>query len=137
MPGRPSAWASRSASSWPASPGCGRMPKKASEEPAVARSVLPDLDPLLESRSRLGICVLLCRYQALSFSRLKAVLRETDGNLGAHLRKLEDHGYLTVRKEFVERRPVSWYGLSKTGRAALKSHVGSLGELIRGLKTQA
>jgi DNA-binding MarR family transcriptional regulator len=68
------------------------------------RSVLQSLDPLLEHRSRLGCCVLLSRHDALSFSRLKEVLQETDGNLGAHLRRLEDHGYLTVRKEFIDRR---------------------------------
>jgi DNA-binding MarR family transcriptional regulator len=98
------------------------------------RSVLQKLDALLEHRSRLGICVLLSRYDALSFSRLKAVLQETDGNLGAQLRKLEDHGYLMVRKEFVDRRPVSWYRLSKKGRTAVQGHFAALEELLRGIE---
>ncbi len=51
---------------------------------------LAALDTLLDHRVRLAICVLLSRYDRLSFSRLKELTGETDGSLGAHLRKLED-----------------------------------------------
>ena len=50
-----------------------------------------------QHRVRLAICVLLSKYDAMSFSRLKQVLVEKDGSLGTHLRKLEDAGYLAVR----------------------------------------
>ena len=53
---------------------------------------------LLEHRVRLAICVLLSRHEAISFSRLKQVLEENDGSLGAHLRKLENAGYVGLRK---------------------------------------
>jgi DNA-binding MarR family transcriptional regulator len=89
------------------------------------------LDKLLEHRSRLGICVLLARHDELSFSRLKELLQETDGSLGAHLRKLEEAGYLAVEKEFVERKPVSWYSLTARGRKALESHLDVLSGLIK------
>ena len=51
-------------------------------------------DRLLEHRLRLAICVLLTRYDRLSFSRLKQLTEETDGNLGANLRRLEEAGFL-------------------------------------------
>ena len=91
---------------------------------------LGDLDALLQHRSRLGACVLLSTADALSFSRLKTLLNETDGNLGAQLRKLEDAGYVKVKKEFESRKPVSWYSLSASGRRALKSHLGAMETLI-------
>lgn len=90
-----------------------------------------DLDDLLQHRVRLGTCVLLADSEALSFSRLKELLGETDGNLGSHLAKLEAAGYLTVSKEFRERKPVTWYRLSKLGTAALATHVTALEVLIR------
>src|SRR5439155_18030838 len=90
------------------------------------RSSLEALDPLLQHRSRLGACVLLSTADALSFSRLKVLLNETDGNLGAQLRKLEDAGYVTVKKEFVGRKPISWYALSAPGQAALRAHLAAL-----------
>ena len=92
---------------------------------------LADLDKLLEHRSRLGACVLLSNADRLSFSRLKELLGETDGNLGAHLRKLENSGYVDLNKQFENRRPVSWYALSRSGRAALKKHLQALEVLIR------
>lgn len=97
-----------------------------------ARNGLAGLDPLLGHRARLGACVLLSSADALSFSRLKALLGETDGNLGAQLRKLEDANYLAVRKEFEHRRPVTWYALTPTGRRALRTHLAALEALIGG-----
>lgn len=85
---------------------------------------------LLEHRTRLGICVLLARNDALTFSRLKSLLKETDGSLGAHLRKLEDENYLVVEKEFRDRKPTSWYSLTRDGRKALEEHLEALGRLI-------
>ena len=67
------------------------------------------LDKLLEHRTRLAICALLQRYDRINFRRFKELLNETDGNLGAQLRKLEDADYIKVEKRFEERRPVSWY----------------------------
>ena len=88
------------------------------------------LDRLLEHRLRLGLCVLLARYEELSFARLKELTGETDGNLGANLRKLEDEGYVAARKEFVERKPVTWYGLTEQGAASLKRHVDALAQVV-------
>jgi len=79
---------------------------------------------------RLAICVLLSRNEAMSFSRFKELFGETDGNLGAQLRTLEDAGYIGVRKEFRDRKPVSWYALKPKGRKALMMHVEALQDLI-------
>src|SRR5687767_13343369 len=95
-------------------------------------SGLERLDALLQHRARLGACALLSGADAMSFTRLKALLEETDGNLGAQLRKLEDAGYVSVSKQFVKRRPVSWYSLTPQGRRALASHLKALEEIIKG-----
>lgn len=100
-------------------------------EPIPGREVLAGLDRLLEHRVRLGIGVLLSRADALSFTRLRELLGETDGNLGANLRRLEDAGYVAVRKEFVDRKPVSWYALTPAGRGALAEHVRALERIAR------
>lgn len=89
------------------------------------------LDDLFEHRARLAIGVLLSRNDQLSFSRLKHVLDETDGSLGTHLRKLEESGYVAVRKEFQDRRPVSWYRLTSKGRKVLLSHLDGLAAFIK------
>lgn len=91
---------------------------------------IADLDRLLEHRLRLAVAVLLARHESLSFARLKEVTGETDGNLGANLRKLEEAGYLAVRKEFVDRKPVSWYALTGAGRTALQKHLAALSRVV-------
>lgn len=81
---------------------------------------------------RLAILVLLTRWDRLSFTRLRDLTGETDGSLGAHLRRLEDAGYVAVDKRFVERKPVTWYALADAGRTALGAHLEALSELIGG-----
>ncbi|HVF63973.1 MAG TPA: transcriptional regulator [Casimicrobiaceae bacterium] len=88
------------------------------------------LDAALEHRVRLVIAVLLARHGEISFSRFKEQLELTDGNLGAQLRRLEDEGYVALRRTFADRKPVTWYRLSAGGRKALDRHLRSLRELI-------
>jgi DNA-binding MarR family transcriptional regulator len=91
---------------------------------------LEQLDPAFEHRARLAIAVLLARHGEISFARFKQELALTDGNLGAQLRRLEDDGYLQLRRDFVERKPVTRYALSKAGRKALDRHLAALQALI-------
>ena len=108
------------------------MSTPSSQDPAAhVPAELNRLDPLLQHRSRLGALVLLSTTESLSFSRLRDLLEETDGNLGAQLRKLEDAQYVTVKKEFASRKPVTWYSLSPGGRDALKRHLKAMESLLR------
>lgn len=91
---------------------------------------LEQLDPLFEHRARLAIAVLLARHDEVSFARFKQQLELTDGNLGAQLRKLEDGGYLELRRAFEGRRPVTWYSLTGAGRRALDRHLDALQAVI-------
>lgn len=91
---------------------------------------LEGLDRLLDHRSRLAICVLLAREGELSFSHFKSVLDESDGNLGAHLRRLEDAGHIALRKGFVGRKPQSSWRLTNAGRQRLAAHLEGLRALI-------
>ena len=105
------------------------MPRRADPDIASLEE-LASLGGLLEHRVRLAVCVLLSKHEAMSFSRLKEVLAESDGSLGAHMRKLEDAGYIIVDKTYRDRRPVSWYHLSATGRTKLQEHIANLTRLI-------
>ena len=105
-------------------------PASEASQQKQARDGIAGLDPLLHHPSRLGALVLLSNVDAMAFSRLKGLLGETDGNLGAQLRKLEEAAYVTVKKEFVDRRPVSWYSLSPPGRKALRAHLGAMQKVI-------
>ncbi len=68
---------------------------------------VPDLDPVVHQRVRLGILSALAAGGTTAFTDLKTVLDLTDGNLSVHARKLEEAGYLTVTKTFADRTPLT------------------------------
>ncbi len=95
-----------------------------------ATEELSKLNKLLEHRSRLGVCVLLAEIDAMSFTAIKNLLKETDGNMGAQLRKLEIVKYISVSKRFENRKPKSWYSITKKGKRALKVHLNALKMIV-------
>ena len=101
------------------------MQKKSEEKEGIN-----GLDQLLLHRLRLGACVLLSQADLVSFSKLRDALEATDGNLGAQLRKLEEAQYIAFKKEFMDRKPVTWYSLTDKGRAALKRHFDALSNMM-------
>ncbi|WP_094546344.1 winged helix-turn-helix domain-containing protein [Rubricoccus marinus] len=94
-------------------------------------SGVPDLDPVIHQRVRLGIVSALAAGGATSFTDLKAVLELTDGNLSVHARKLEEAGYLRVTKSFVDRMPHTEFDLTDAGRAALASYLDQMEAVIQ------
>ncbi|MEO6801447.1 MAG: transcriptional regulator [Rhodanobacter sp.] len=95
-------------------------------------NALDQLATVFDHRVRLAIGVLLARHGEISFARLKEQLGLTDGNLGAHLRKLEDADCVALRRDFVERKPVTWYALTKGGHRTLNLHLRALQLVIQG-----
>jgi DNA-binding MarR family transcriptional regulator len=112
--------------------------RQAAEAPCVPAPQAPRLgsaaeerfDRLIYGRVRLGIMSALAVNEQLSFNDLKALFAVTDGNLGAHARKLEDAGYISCRKTFEDRRPRSEYRLTQTGRKALERYLQHIEAVI-------
>jgi len=66
-----------------------------------------------------------------TFKELKLFTESTDGNLGAQLSKLDNLGYLTIRKEFINRKPQTTYSLTHKGITEFKEYVYMLENLLR------
>ncbi len=95
---------------------------------------MPELDELIHQPVRLRIMSALTSLETreqVDFSFLKEKLTLTDGNLGAHLRALEDAGYILVEKTFVERRPKTFVAASAVGRKAFAAHVAALQSILK------
>ena len=92
-------------------------------------------DEIIHQSLRLKIMATLNalpRDEKVEFPRLKALLKATDGNLGAHLTTLEGAGYVATEKDFVDRKPRTRVSITAAGRRAFEGHVGYLRELIEG-----
>lgn len=94
-----------------------------------------DLNETIHQPVRLRIMSALCTLpegQEVDFSTVRAALAVTDGNLGAHLRKLSSAGYIEVTKTFIDQKPRTRLQATATGRTAFLEHVLALQEVIRG-----
>ena len=89
------------------------------------------IDPLVHSRIRLSVLAILVSVDDAEFTYLREQVKATDGNLGAHLRRLEEAGYLRVIKSFVSRKPVSRYRITRAGKQAFRSYVDNLEQILR------
>lgn len=102
---------------------------------AVASTTRDDaeskFDRLIYERVRLGIMSALAVREEMSFNELKALFDISDGNLGAHARKLEDARYVTCTKSFEDRRPRSVYRITQQGRAALNRYLDHVEAVIK------
>ena len=92
---------------------------------------VPEFDAVVHQRVRLGILSALVAGGATSFTDLKTVLGLSDGNLSVHARKLEEAGYVSVRKRFAERVPLTEYEATAAGRAALDTYLDQMEAVIR------
>jgi DNA-binding MarR family transcriptional regulator len=92
-------------------------------------------DEIIHQSLRLKIMATLNalpRGDKIEFPRLKALLKATDGNLGAHIATLETAGYIAVEKDFADRKPRTRVSLTAPGRRAFEGHVAYLRDLIDG-----
>ena len=89
------------------------------------------MDELLLSKVRLGVVAELLSYDWVAFGELARSLDVTGGNLGAHLGKLVEAGYVEEEKSFVNKRPQTRYRLTRRGRDAFADHVSQLQSLLK------
>lgn len=79
------------------------------------------LDDIIHGRIRLGVVAYLSAVESALFGELRDRVGATDGNLSAHLRKLEDAGYVRADKSFVNRKPQTRLSLTPEGRKAWRA----------------
>ena len=90
-------------------------------------------DELIHQSLRLRIMAALYAAQQvepLDFTRLKAIVGATDGNLGSHLTTLETAGYVRIEKDFAGRKPRTRALITARGATAFRDHTNYLREII-------
>jgi DNA-binding MarR family transcriptional regulator len=95
---------------------------------------MAELNEVIHQPVRLRIMAALVTLETgneVDFTYLRNLLEVTDGNLGAHLRKLEEAGYISVTKVFVERKPHTYVSVSAQGRRVFQEHVSALESILK------
>ena len=93
------------------------------------------LDNIIHQPIRLQIMsslIALDSSDEVEFTYLRKFLNLTDGNLGAHLTKLENAGYIKIKKAFIARKPRTFVNATDKGRDAFDEHTSALRQIIKG-----
>jgi DNA-binding transcriptional ArsR family regulator len=92
------------------------------------------INPVIHQPTRLRIMsslVSIDKDVKVDFRFLQDTLSLSDGNLSIHLQKLEQAGFVILKKEFIKKRPKTWVELTKEGRLAFNEYVASLESIIK------
>jgi DNA-binding MarR family transcriptional regulator len=95
---------------------------------------MAELNETIHQTVRLRIMAALVTLESgdeVDFTYLRDLLEVTDGNLGAHLRKLEEASYIAVNKTFVDRKPRTYVSVTAAGRKVFKEHVAALESILK------
>ena len=89
------------------------------------------LDDVIHGRARLGIMAYLSTAKEADFVSLREALKLSDGNLSTHVAKLEERGYVRVKKDFVDKKPQTTVVLTEPGRKAYVAYLDQLKQLLK------
>jgi DNA-binding MarR family transcriptional regulator len=96
----------------------------------VAAFDIGKIDDVIHGRLRLGVMAYLASAEVADFTELKNALEATQGNLSIQLRKLEEAGYVTIEKSFLNRKPLTQVRLTELGRQAFKDYLDVIAKLV-------
>lgn len=90
------------------------------------------LDRVIHERARLGLMTSLAASpDGVTFVELKEQCRLTDGNLGRHLKVLEEAGLIELWKRGAGRNQQTLVRLTATGRAEFLKYLEVLEQVVR------
>jgi DNA-binding transcriptional ArsR family regulator len=83
---------------------------------------LADIDRIIHEPARLMIVALLAAVEEADFQYLRQATGLTQGNLSAHLSKLEQAGYVAIEKTFRGKYPLTICRLTGQGKQVLDAY---------------
>jgi DNA-binding MarR family transcriptional regulator len=90
-----------------------------------------ELDRLIHEPARLMLMSSLYIVDEADFVNIAGRTGFSAGNVSSHMAKLEAAGYVSVRKEFVDKRPRTTYSLTDAGRRAFEEYRATVAGLLK------
>lgn len=98
----------------------------------MSRFDIGKIDDVIHGRLRLGVMAYLADAEVADFTELKTALEATQGNLSIHLRKLQEAGYVSIDKSFLNLKPLTRVRMTEAGRQAFIAYLDAIGRLVGG-----
>ena len=93
--------------------------------------MLKELNPLIHSQLRLAVMTLLLSVEEADFTYLKEKTDATAGNLSVQLDKLNNAGYIQVKKEFIGKKTRTSCKITELGKEALEEYIEALKDYLQ------
>ena len=90
------------------------------------RKMFKELDPILHSQLRLSIVSILMSVDEANFNFIKEETQATSGNISIQIKKLQEAGYIKVKKSFKNNYPNTSLSITRRGIEAFENYVNSL-----------
>ena len=95
------------------------------------KKMFNDLDPILHSQLRLSIVSILMSIEEANFNFVKESTNATSGNVSIQIKKLQEAGYIKVKKTFSNNYPNTTIAITDKGREAFENYVHDLKKYIQ------
>jgi DNA-binding MarR family transcriptional regulator len=89
-----------------------------------------DLDPILHSQLRLSIVSILISLKETDFNYIRETTQATSGNISIQIKKLQEAGYIQVKKSFKNNYPNTTLSITDKGIEAFETYVENLKKYI-------
>ena len=89
-----------------------------------------ELNTTQDSKLRLSIVSILMSVDEANFSFIKDETQATSGNISIQIKKLQDAGYIKVKKSFKNNYPNTSLSITKKGIEAFEDYVNNLKKYI-------
>jgi DNA-binding MarR family transcriptional regulator len=90
-----------------------------------------DLDPILHSQLRLSIVSMLMTVDEANFNFIKETTKATSGNISIQIKKLQEAGYINLKKSFKNNYPNTTISITEKGKEAFETYVHNLKKYIQ------
>ena len=94
-----------------------------------------DLDVDLHNPTRLSILMFLLPRGRAPFTIIQKALGLTSGNLSSHVKKLQNKGFIEVKKKFIDLKPTTVLYLSPEGRNSIVEYASNLSSVLQNMLT--
>jgi len=92
---------------------------------------LSQVNRVIHEPARLMILACLAAVEAADFLFVMNQTGLTGGNLSSHMTRLEEAGYISVKKEFVDRIPRTLLRITRKGRDALRLYKRTMLQVLK------
>jgi DNA-binding MarR family transcriptional regulator len=89
-----------------------------------------DIDKLIHEPARLKIIAQLYVIESADFLFIMRQTGLTQGNVSGHLSKLEDAGYVKIKKGYLGKRPQTIISLTTKGRERFIKYIQNMREIL-------